>query len=361
MIPPIYILMAVLLATIAGLLVIILLRPRLDSARLIEALATNFQKGLADLGEKVGELTGLVSSTIQAQASLVQSLAQVQDSLQTNLATAQTNLRQEITQTREIIAQMKSAEEVRERIQREASEVLKRLEAIIAGTKSRGAAGENILSEALSLLPPQLRETNVRINNRVVEFAINLPRGKVLPIDSKWPALPVLEQLQGTEDPAQRKRLQEAIEREVNKKVEEAVRYLDPEKTIMLGIVAVPDAVYELCTRAHVEAYKKGIIIIGYTQAVPYILSLLQIILRFSSEVDTTRLSATLKVITDSLERMDKELEGRFAGALTQLKNSREELASQLARARQASASLYLEAEPEAKALHPIGLEERAE
>ncbi len=58
------------------------------------------------------------------------------------------------------------------------------------------------------------------------------------------------------------------------------------------------------------------------------------------TKVDTARLSAALGDITDALGRMDREIEGRFADALTRLRNCREELASHLARARQTAASL---------------------
>jgi DNA recombination protein RmuC len=291
-------------------------------------------------------VTELVHQTVRTQEILTQHLGQVQESLTGNLTAAQQGLRTEITQTREMIAQIQAADQIREKHEREAWDVLKRLETVLAGTKSRGTAGENILGTILAQLPAELRETNLVINNKPVEFALRLPHGRLLPIDSKWPALSQLERFQEAEDPALRKELADEIQSEVKKKVREVVKYLDPARTIQLGVLAVPDAVFDLCVEAHVEAFKQGIVIISYTQAIPYLLSLLQVIWRFGTEIDTARLSQALTTIADSLEKMDNEVDGRLSRTITQLQNSREDLKAHLSRARQGVRGLHVEAEP---------------
>jgi len=350
---------------------LVLLRGR-GQDRLVEALAAGFQKSLGELTEKLSLLaaetqaiarqqeslrgqaheterglqsleTKVVETTAGARSGLAQTLGQVQEVLQSNLLSAQASLRQEISQTRDLLAQMKSAEEVRETTVREALHSLRRLEHVVAGTKSRGMAGENILAGILAQLPPELLETNLTLNNKVVEFAFRLPNDKLLPIDSKWPSLATLEKLADTDDPDARRPLVEAIQSEVKKKVKEAAKYLDPERTIQLGVVVVPDAVFDLCLEAHVEAFKQGIVLVSYSQALPYLLSLLQVVLRFSAQIDVARLSSALKTIGDALEKMDAEVEGRLSKSLTQLDNSRGELRTQLSRARQGAGSLYLE------------------
>jgi hypothetical protein len=50
-------------------------------------------------------------------------------------------------------------------------ELLERLELVIAGSFHRGAAGENLLSEILGILPPGMLERDIRVNRGVVEFA----------------------------------------------------------------------------------------------------------------------------------------------------------------------------------------------
>jgi DNA recombination protein RmuC len=291
-------------------------------------------------------VTELVHQTVRTQELLAQHLGQVQESLTGNLAVTQQGLRTEIAQTRELIAQIQSADQVREKHEREAWDVLKRLETVLAGTKSRGIAGENILGTILAQLPPELRETNLTINNKPVEFALRLPHGRLLPIDSKWPALSQLERLQETEDPVLRRELADEIQSEVKKKVREVTKYLDPDRTIRLGVLAVPDAVFDLCVEAHVEAFKQGVVIISYTQAIPYLLSLFQVVLRFGTEIDTAQLSQALTTVVDALERMDGEVDGRLSRTITQLGNSREDLKAHLSRARQGVRALHVEAGP---------------
>jgi len=347
--------MIVALLLVGALLV--LLRGGRGQDRLVEALAAGFQKSLAELTERLGLLTAETRAIARQQESLRGQAQETERGLQSLLMSAQTNLRQEITQTRELLTQMKSAEDVRESAVQRAVESLRRLEHVIAGTKSRGMAGENILGGILAQLPPQLLETNLSINNKVVEFAFRLPNDKLLPIDSKWPSMAALEKLADTDDPEARRPLIESIQGEVKKKVKEAAKYLDPERTIQLGVVAVPDAVFDLCFEVHVEAFKLGIVLVSYSQALPYLLSLLQVVHRFSARIDAARLSSGLRTIMDALEKMEGEVEGRFPRALTQLENSRSELRTQLSRARQGTGSLYLEDEsgralPEADTEH---------
>jgi DNA recombination protein RmuC len=289
-------------------------------------------------------VTELVNRTVRSQELLSQHLTQVQESLAGNLTSTQEGLRAEIGKTRELLAQIQAADQARARQEQEAWGALKRVETVLAGSKSRGMAGENILASILAQLPAELRETNLVINNKPVEFALRLPQGRVLPIDSKWPALAVLEQLQESDDPVQRKALADQIQAEVKRKVREVTKYLDPERTIRLGVLAVPDAVFDLCVDAHVDAFKQGVVVISYTQAIPYLLSLLQVVLRFGTEVDAARLSQGLTTIADALEKMDQEVEGRLSRTITQLQNSRDDLKSHLGRARQGAAGLRVEA-----------------
>ena len=391
------------LLLLGGLVSLVLVIRRRPGEDLAHALAANLQTTLGELGSRVGQLSGevqgvartqeglrsevlqareqgrlalqqtaesltqrihetqqaltavteLVHRTVRTQELLAQSLVQVQESLTGSLTAAQQGLRTEIGQTRELVAQIQAADQIRETHEQEARKVLKRLETVLAGTKSRGIAGENILAGVLLQLPPELLEMNLTINNKPVEFALRLPHGRLLPIDSKWPALSALERLQDAEDPSQRKALVDEIQGEVKKKVRDVVKYLDPHRTIQLGVLAVPDAVFELCVEAHVEAFKQGIVIISYTQAIPYLLSLLQVVLRFGTEVDTAHLSQALRTIGDALEKMDAEVDGRLSRTITQLQNSREDLKGHLGRARQGARGLHVETESAALAALP--------
>src|SRR5438128_12253385 len=90
---------------------------------------------------------------------------------------------------------MRSAYSARQPIVEYARASLKRLEHVIAGSSSRGAAGEHILEEALRHLPPEMLQRNVWVGGKVVELALRLPGGQLLPMDSKWVSSVALEQL----------------------------------------------------------------------------------------------------------------------------------------------------------------------
>ncbi len=310
------------------------------------ALQAALQGSLAELGARVGQVSGELQGLARTQAVLAQQLGQTQGALQGSLQQTQQGLHAEISQARALIAQVQAAQDAREQQESQAREAIRRLENILAGTKSRGTAGENILAGVLAQLPPDLREVNLTINNKPVEFALRLPHGRLLPIDSKWPALAPLERLQAAEDPVERKGLTAEIQAEVKRKVREVVKYLDADRTLGLGVLAVPDAVFEACVDVHVEAFKQGVVIVSYTQALPYLLSLLQIVHRFGTELDRTQLSQSLQTIATALERMDGEVDGRLARTVTQLENSRADLKAQLGRARQGLHAMRIEAEP---------------
>src|SRR5207302_1830301 len=72
---------------------------------------------------------------------------------------------------------LRSAVTARQEVEEDARRSLRRLEAVVAGNRARGAAGENILDDALRHLPPDMVQRNAWIKGRVVEFALHLPRG----------------------------------------------------------------------------------------------------------------------------------------------------------------------------------------
>src|SRR5947207_6379020 len=182
------------------------------------------------------------AGAVQAMEGLTQGLARLQSDL-TRLAKTQDDLRQdvhhgreasllqlsdvaqglrgEIGQAHRALAEVKALEQGRARQLEQASDSLKRLEAVVAGSATRGTAGENILARALAQLPADLLEVNVAFGSRIVEYALRLPGGRFLPIDSKWTSVGVIERLEGTEDPAERKRLIEQVARDVRARIRE--------------------------------------------------------------------------------------------------------------------------------------------
>jgi DNA recombination protein RmuC len=232
-------------------------------------------------------------------------------------------LRERLSQTQSVVEGLRSALSARQPVEDEARASLKRLESVIAGSSTRGAAGENILEEALKHLPPEMLQRNVWVGGKVVELGLRLPGGKLLPIDSKWVSSGALEQLA---DPAidgqRRSQLTAQVEREVERRVREVSQYIDPTTTSPFALAVVPDAAYDVCRAAIVGAHKRQVMVVGYTMALPYILTLYQLHMQFARTVDMEKLQSALIDVERHLDTLESVLENKLQRAVTMLQNA---------------------------------------
>ena len=209
--------------------------------------------------------------------------------------------------------------------------MIRRLSTVLAGGASKGRAGENVLREHLSQLPPGMLVTDFRVGGKVVEFGLLLPDGRRLPIDSKWTALAELEALDAAKDPGQVDACARAVEKAVAGRAREVAQYLDPAVTAPVAVAAVPDAAYEVLRRAHAEAFAKGVVIVPYSSALPIVLFLYSLVQRFGDAADVQSSLAEVGSVLDVLETV---VENRFARAGTMITNGADEFRSQLGKAR---------------------------
>jgi DNA recombination protein RmuC len=220
---------------------------------------------------------------------------------------------------------------------------IQRLERALVGSAARGAAGENIVEQSLRNLPNELVERDFWVNGKVVEFALRLPDGKKLAIDSKWSSGGVLESLAAPDlDPAEAVRLTNQLEKEVERKVREVAQYLDHSTTASFAIAAVPDAVYAVCRKVFSVAQSRNVMIISYSLTLPYLLSLYQLYLQFGRNLDTGNLEAALLEIDRYLNEIDSSLENKLQRALTMVQNSYSETKQAVARIRSAAISIHV-------------------
>src|SRR5579859_1296065 len=84
-------------------------------------------------------------------------------------------LHTEIVQARVNLTALQSQAQVRAITDQQVADSVRRLETIIAGTQSKGAAGENILDAVFSKLPAEWQVRDFRVGNKTVEFALRLP------------------------------------------------------------------------------------------------------------------------------------------------------------------------------------------
>ncbi len=269
------------------------------------------------------------------------------------LAGAAQDLQGRLAVAQRALAEVRAIEHARTGQLDRATDSLRRLELVVAGSSTRGRAGENVLLRALAQLPPDLLEANAAFGGRVVEYALRLPGGRLLPIDSKWTSVAELEQLETAEEPAERRRLVEAVAREVRGRARELGKYLDPERTLALAVLAVPDAVLAAAPHVQSDGWRDGVLVVPYSLALPFVLSLYRLAVRYGTAPDAEELEARLARLDESLRRVDEEVEGRLSRALVQAANARDAVRAEVAQARRAVARPG--ASPAATPVDPAG------
>ncbi|MFQ5776941.1 MAG: DNA recombination protein RmuC [Terriglobia bacterium] len=300
--------------------------PRLDQA--LQALPHVHQE-LGSLRETVARLpsTDVVTSMRTELAELKSSFRDVNRKVPETFASDLQTLRDGFAQvTAKLEERAARAQEDRLRLQR--------IEAVVAGAQSRGAAGEIVLAEVFAQFPPEMGDTQFKVNGKTVEFALVLPNRKRLPIDSKWPAVKELELYQEATDPAEREDLLGRIEKAVSKKVEEVTKYIDPATTTNLAIAAIPDAAYFACRTAHIEAYRQRILLMPYSLTLPFLLHLYQLHLQFARSIDVENLDAYLSQVENSLDQFEQKLENSVERGATMVLNAYQELRQRIGQMR---------------------------
>jgi DNA recombination protein RmuC len=306
-------------------------------------------------------IAGLVMSLGRRTDGQVREVAELKsriDSGGSNQVAQSAELRERLSQTQSVVEGLRSALSARQPVEEEARASLKRLESVIAGSSTRGAAGENILEEALRHLPPEMLQRNVWVGGKVVELALRLPGGKLLPMDSKWVSTGALEQLADPSlDAARRAQLTAQVEREVERRVREVSQYIDPATTSPFALAVIPDAAYDVCRGAIVSAHKRHVMVVGYAMALPYLLTLYQLHLQFARTVDMERLQSALIDVERHLDTLEGILENKLQRAVTMLQNAYGEGKQVSARIRASAQSVQV-TEPggEKVSTEPLGL-----
>ncbi len=263
----------------------------------------------------IGNFATSALSSMTELKTLTASLSEATGKMRTELSNTQNNLT-------ELHAHIKAQQE----IERQTADSIRRLETIIAGTQTKGSAGENVLELVFAKLPIEWQVRDFRISGKTVEFALRLPNNLILPIDSKWTATHLLEQFINSDDIQEQQRLKKDIENAVLAKAKEVRKYLDPSITVNFGVAVIPDAVYDLCTGIQAEVFQLNVVLVSYSMFVPYLLLVFQTALKNSNSVDLQKLDAYLQTAQESITNLQEELDGRFSRAITMLNNSRDDM-----------------------------------
>ena len=309
----------------------------------------------------VGVVAALVWSLVRRADGQVRDVAELRSRLEAGGQTQESQaaeLRERLTQTQSVVEGLRSALTARQPVEDEARASLRRLESVIAGSSTRGAAGENILEETLKHLPPEMLQRNVWVGGKVVELALRLPGGKLLPIDSKWVSSAALEQLaEPGLDAPRRAQLTAQVEREVERRVREVSQYIDPATTSPFVLAVIPDAAYDVCRGSIVGAHQRHVMVIGYGMALPYLLTLYQLHLQFARSVDMEKLQSALIDVERHLDTLESVLENKLQRAVTMLQNAYGEGKQVSARIRASTQSVQVsDAAPEEISPEPLSL-----
>jgi DNA recombination protein RmuC len=237
----------------------------------------------------------------------------------------QRDLSSTIKETQRVTDSIKVDYESRKQFFERLRESVERMEHTISGTKRRGEAGENILHDILKSFPANMVAKNFRIGGKEVEFALVLNNEKVVPIDSKWAAGDLLKQLAQEQEPSQQLHLIAKIENEITKRVGEVAGYIDPARTVPWAVAAIPDAAFSVCRRAHLDSYKKGVILIPYSLTLPYLLTLFNLYLQYAGSIDVENLQHYIMDIKRQLETMETTLENSIVRAVKMIDNASNE------------------------------------
>jgi DNA recombination protein RmuC len=241
------------------------------------------------------------------------------------------HLRDGLDATRQVLELLQVRDEERRSSESENREVVRRLATVLAGGNTKGRAGEHVLREHLGQLPPSMLASDFRVNGKVVEFGLRLPDGRRLPIDSKWTAVAELEAMEAEEDPTRRDACARKVEKAVAARAKDVGQYIDTAVTAPVAVAAVPDAAYQVLSRAHTEAFMRGVVIVPYSSALPIIMFLYALVERFGDAADV---QAALAEVSTLLDAMDAIVENKFSKAGTMIANGADEFRSSLGKAR---------------------------
>ncbi|MCL4507825.1 MAG: DNA recombination protein RmuC [Chloroflexi bacterium] len=287
-------------------------------------------------------ISSLATGLAQTEATISSRVGNVQQQSADSLYRVSNDLAGRLGQIQKELAEMQSNAKARRDIEQLTADSIRRLEAVIAGTQSKGSAGENILEIVFAKLPIEWQVRNFSVGGKPVEFGLRLPNNLILPIDSKWAATGLLEQFMAASDPADQQRLKGEIEKAVIHKAREVKKYIDPSVTVAFGVAVVPDAIYDLSAGIQTEAFQLNVVLVSYSMFVPYLLLVFQMVLKTSQSIDLQKLDAYIQTAQASIKALQDELDGRFSRAITMLGNSRDDMRAHMSKAGSSLTSLQI-------------------
>lgn len=199
--------------------------------------------GLFVLNSKVGELKNrssvdmLKTDMVELGRSIQQLSVSVGDKLERSNQAVSTSVQKQLSESSKLVSdvtqRLAKLDETNRRVVDVATE-LKTLQNVLSNPKQRGVFGEFYLESVLdNVLPPsQFKMQYAFKDGEIVDAAIFLDKGKVLPVDSKF-SLENYNRMIEAEDKVQRDALLAKVKADLKGRIDETAKYIRPQEGTM--------------------------------------------------------------------------------------------------------------------------------
>ena len=199
--------------------------------------------GLFVLNSKVGELKNkssvdmLKTDVVELGRSIQQLSVSVSDKLERSNQAVSTSVQKQLSESSKLVSdvtqRLAKLDETNRRVVDVATE-LKTLQNVLSNPKQRGVFGEFYLESVLdNVLPPsQFKMQYAFKDGEIVDAAIFLDKGKVLPVDSKF-SLENYNRMIEADDKSLRDVLLAKVKTDLKGRIDETAKYIRPQEGTM--------------------------------------------------------------------------------------------------------------------------------
>ena len=210
---------------------------------LLVIICVGLVAGLFVLNSKVSELKNkssvdmLKTDVVELGRSIQQLSVSVSDKLERSNQAVSTSVQKQLSESSKLVSdvtqRLAKLDETNRRVVDVATE-LKTLQNVLSNPKQRGVFGEFYLESVLdNVLPPsQFKMQYAFKDGEIVDAAIFLDKGKVLPVDSKF-SLENYNRMIEAEDKVQRDALLAKVKADLKSRIDETAKYIRPQEGTM--------------------------------------------------------------------------------------------------------------------------------
>lgn len=200
----------------------------------------------------VAMILGLAFAVVMVNKQIMQMGESVNERLEKNNAQAQESIGKQLTESSrqlqesskvvaDISARIATITETNKHVVSVADE-LKTLQNVLQNPKQRGVFGEFYLDSVLSnVLPPNAYQLQYKFKDgEIVDAAVFLDKGKILPVDSKF-SLENYNRMLNAKDKAERDIYAKKVKEDLKGRIDETAKYIRPsEKTMEFAFMFIP-------------------------------------------------------------------------------------------------------------------------